>query len=138
MNQATSLSLNGKGFRGWCVCGLTLWSFCLGGCGASAPDATDVESATTLMESTLAAWQSGATVAELRERSPAVYVSDESWLQGFQLDEYKIEGAGEPLGTNVRFQVTLKGSNAGGRKVERKVKYLVATTPAQSVARDDR
>ena len=110
--------------------------FC--GCRPAAPPATSVESATRLLQSTLEAWITGATVAQMRDQQPPVYVADELWLQGMRLKHFNIDGAGQPFGTNVRFHVTLEGSDAQGRKVERRVKYLVATTPAQSIAREDR
>jgi hypothetical protein len=97
-----------------------------------------VASATRLLESSLSAWKSGRTVAEMRQQIPPTYVADDLWLQGFQLKDYEVHGQGESFGTNVRFQVTLRGSTANGKTSERKVKYLVATQPANSVAREDR
>lgn len=108
------------------------------GCRPASPAATDVDAALRLLVQTLDAWQLGESVAQLRQQTPATYVSDELWLNNFQLKKYQIEGAGQRLGTNVQFQVVLTGSLANGRSLRREVRYLVATTPAQSVARDDR
>jgi len=109
------------------------------GCRPASPAATDVDAAMRLLVQTLDAWQLGESVAQLRQQTPATYVSDELWLDSdFQLKKYQIEGKGQQLGTNVLFHVVLTGEVANGRSLRREVRYLVATTPAQSVARDDR
>lgn len=110
----------------------------LSGCGQSTAPLTDVRSATLLLQRTLDAWKNGQTMAELRQLTPPTYVVDDLWQQGFMLKDYRLNDEGQPFGTNVRFQVTLLGSTNNGKATERTVKYLVATKPAQSVAREDR
>lgn len=120
------------------VCGLCVALLWTTGCISQRPPTTDIDSATSLIQSTLDAWKKGVDLSELRKRSPPIYVSDEMWMQGAMLKDYSIEESGEQFGTNVRFVVTLHAIAQDGSSLQRKVKYLVATAPARSVAREDR
>ena len=115
-------------------------AFCLVilGCSPSRPAPTQVDEATALLQKCLDCWKRGVTVAEMRKLTPPIYVADDMWMGGFKLTEFNFAGTGEPFGTNVRFEVAIKGTSPNGGLVQRTVKYLVATTPAKSVARDDR
>lgn len=117
----------------------TLLGGALAGCGYRPIVAvSDVAQATDLVQRTFSAWQAGVPVAELRGERPPVYVSEDWWQAGFELDQFQIEGEGELVGTNVRVTVTLEGTHPklGKRKVTQA--FLVTTTPALTIAREDR
>lgn len=69
---------------------------------------------------------------------PPVYVVEDLWTPSFQLLEYTIDSDGELYGSNVRLPVTLTGHGKNRETIRRQVKYLVTTTPALTVAREDR
>jgi hypothetical protein len=114
------------------------WLCTLAGCQPTRAPTSDVEEATQLLVQTLDAWKAGKTLPELREPPQSVYVAEELWLQGKPLQDYEVLGPGELFGSNVRFHVALRGVGDGAGKGERQVKYLVTTTPARTIAREDR
>jgi hypothetical protein len=67
-----------------------------------------------------------------------VYVAEELWLSGSQLTDYQLTSPGEVFGSNIRFKVKLKCSDSKGGTTDRQLKYLVTTTPACTIAREDR
>ncbi len=99
---------------------------------------SDVDAAINLVETSFAAWQSGRTVADLREAQPPVYVAEELWSPTFKLTRFAIDGPGTLDGSNVRVPVTIEGADASGKPVRRQMIYIVTTTPAQTIARADR
>lgn len=122
---------------------LLLGSLCLialstVGCEPSPMPVSDVDKATALITKTFEAWKAGESLDAQRERSEPVYVADEQWLNGAQLKEYTLSGPGEVFGTNIRFKVKLKMIDNKGAEKEREAKYLVSTTPANTIAREDR
>jgi hypothetical protein len=108
------------------------------GCGPRKLPASDLEQATALITQTFDDWKAGATLDAQRSKSPPVYVAEELWLGGSKLKEYQLAGPGEAFGTNIRFKVKLKCTDSTGRTKDRDVKYLVTTTPACTISREDR
>lgn len=117
---------------------LCLLGVALVGCGPRTVPASDVEQATALITQTLNEWKTGATVDAQRVKSPPIYVAEDLWQNGAELRDYKLTGPGQVFGTNVRFQVTLQCTDSAGTTKDRNVKYLVTTTPQQTIAREDR
>jgi len=119
--------------------GAVALAFAVPGCGqgVAAPQ-SDGEAATALIDRSLRQWKEGRTVADLRGETPPIYVSDESWLKGAKLVDFTIDQDGELFGTNVRFHVTLSTADPKGKESKQTVKYLVTTTPAMTIAREDR
>lgn len=107
------------------------------GRGVAAPQ-SDTEAATVLIDRSLRQWKEGRTVADLRGETPPIYVSDELWLKGAKLVDFTIDQDGELFGTNVRFHVTVSVADPKGKESKQAVKYLVTTTPAMTIAREDR
>ena len=115
------------------------WIALLAGCtGQPAVTVSDPEAAVKLVDESFQVWKAGRSPDELRQRVPPVYVAEDLWRQGFQLTDYSIDGSGEMFGTNVRVRVTLKGNGLRGEPINRQMKYLVTTTPAMTIAREDR
>ena len=108
------------------------------GCGPPQASPSDPELAKALLEETLDAWKQGATIAEIREQTPPVYVAEDIWLSGSKLQDYQLVDEGERFGTNIRFHVKLKVAGSRGAAKQRNVSYLVTTTPALTIAREDR
>lgn len=107
------------------------------GCGLKEVPVSDVSQAEVLMREVLVEWKSGNHVEALREQSPPIFVSDESWNGEQQLEEFELLGDGRRVGTNVQFRVRMKCVGAHGRKSERIVEYIVTTQPARTIARVD-
>lgn len=108
------------------------------GCGPAAVPMSDPDAAKELLGSSLEAWKTGKSVADMRQLTPPVYVAEELWISGFKLQDFLIQGEGEMYGPNVRLNVTLTGSNKGGAVGKKELQYLVTTTPACTIARVDR
>ena len=69
---------------------------------------------------------------------PPIYEADDLWNQGVELTDYTIASDGELYGSNVRLQVKLNGLRKDGETIAQQVKYLVTTTPALTISREDR
>lgn len=118
---------------------LCLMACFVAGCAKQAPQVSDVEQATVLIKQTFDDWKAGASLAAQRDKSPPVYVAEELWLNAAKLKKYELNGPGEVFGTNIRFHVTLECAGNGGKESnDRQFKYLVTTTPACTIAREDR
>lgn len=107
------------------------------GCGSPSVAVSDRDAAKALLGSTLEAWKTGKSVADMRQLTPPVYVAEDLWNGDFELHDFTIEGEGEMYGPNVRLNVTLTGSNRGGAVSTQQMQYLVTTTPARTIARTD-
>lgn len=117
---------------GWLVAAL------LPGCGPPQVAPSDTSAAVGLVRQSLDHWQQGRTPEQLRDLQPPVYVVDDWWHNGYRLDDYTIQGDAELVGTNVRVVVRLQASEPAGNRRQRTQAYLVTTTPALTVAREDR
>lgn len=121
----------------WSYCALLLVSAVVG-CQSRTVPTSDLEQATKLITATLDDWRAGDSLGAQRDKSPPVYVAEELWLNGERLEGYELAGPGELFGTNVRFHVRLRCSRQSGPTRQREVNYLVTTTPACTIAREDR
>lgn len=117
-----------------------LWSLCLisGGCapsGVRAP-ASDIEMARDLLIRSLEQWRAGTLVGDLLKESPPIYFSDDAYVKGIRLLEFKLKTSGEMYVTNVKFDVELSlAETSGGAARETSITYLVTTTPALTISR---
>jgi hypothetical protein len=109
------------------------------GCSGTAPlpMATSPEKARPAIEAALDAWKAGTTADALRARSPAVHLLDDDFARGRKLVGYKIEGDGKPMGTGLRYDVTLTLQDGAKPPATRKVAYRVVTDPNISISRED-
>ncbi len=108
------------------------------GCQPTTAPFSDVSEARQLLTKTLNAWVAGESLDEQRTKKPPVYVTEDLWYGGQQLQSFELHGDGEMIGTNARFHVTLHHSRDSQRVTRRDVTYLVTTAPAQTIAREDR
>lgn len=110
----------------------------LTGCSGGHVATSDAVAAKALLQRSLEDWKSGRSAKELASGDPPVYVSEDWWHSGFELKDFRIEGDGEVSGTNVRLTVSLEGVHPKlGNKKASQV-YLVTTTPALTISREDR
>ena len=108
------------------------------GCASKSAPVSDVDSATALINATFNEWKAGSSLDDQRKKEPPVYVAEELWLNGTQLSDFKITEPAQLFGTNVRIGVRVTTIDQFGSKLNRDLKYLVTTTPALTIAREDR
>jgi hypothetical protein len=100
------------------------------------PMAASPESARPALQAALEAWKANQTPADLRNQSPPVYFNDADFRRGRKLTDYRIESDGKPVGTGLRYEVTLT-LQIGTKPTTRKLAYRVATQPTISIFRED-
>lgn len=115
-----------------------LLSLAILGCGGPAVPASDVAGATELLKRSLDDWKAGKTTDDLAGGKPPVFVAEDLWQKGYMLDSYGITEPGQMLGTNVRLVVDIEASHPTLGKRKQSQAYLVTTTPALTISREDR
>jgi hypothetical protein len=105
----------------------------LSGCSAPKPD--DPDQARATLTTALDAWQSGRTIDEVTNGSPAIVVSDPAWKNGFKLSRYQIAEKTSAAGLDLKFPVALRLQDPKGKDVEEKVNYTVSVQPTRTVLR---
>ncbi|MEQ1827625.1 MAG: hypothetical protein ABL921_16820 [Pirellula sp.] len=98
---------------------------------------SDSNEAKALLERTLLAWKKGGDWSAQPKQVPPVYVTEDLWRLGGTLVDYVLEGDGETMGSNIRYRVKLKCTNAAGKTTERSVQYLITTRPALTIMREE-
>jgi hypothetical protein len=99
---------------------------------------TGIDEARSILEDSLKKWSEGKSLADMRSLQPPIYVAEDLWLRGDQLTQFSIKSAGQLVGTNVRFEVEVRTRPSnGGAETTRSLKYLIASSPAISIARED-
>lgn len=99
---------------------------------------TGIEEARSILEDSFKKWSEGKSLADMRSLQPPIYVAEDLWLRGDQLTQFSIQSAGQLVGTNVRFEVEIRTRPVnGGTETVRQLKYLIASSPAISIARED-
>lgn len=98
---------------------------------------SDVNDAGEIITSTFQQWKSGRTPDDLRNAQSPIYVADDFWFRGYQLTDFSIEKPGELHGTNVRFGMKLRLIDLKRKEFTHTANYLVTTTPATTIARED-
>ena len=110
------------------------------GCSASSQaHAVDETRARDALKTALDQWKSGATIESLQSSSTPMTVQDFDWMAGAKLVDYQIVVNGKAYDANLRVQVKLSLESPGKNKAkaaEKKVWYLVGTSPSVTVFRD--
>jgi hypothetical protein len=108
------------------------------GCGDKPlPMATTPDKAKAALTTTLDAWKAGKTADDLKGLTPPIYFKDGDFTKGRKLTDYTIEGDGSPLGTGMRYDVTLTFADDGKGKKNAKIAYRVVTDPNTAIYRED-
>jgi hypothetical protein len=126
----------------------TLWmvAACLGmlatlffaGCsGPSHAHDVDEPRAREALKTALDQWKNGAEPKSLQSSATPMTVQDLEWSAGAKLIDYQLVDDGKAYDANLRVQVklTLSGQDKG-KTTEKKVWYLVGTSPSVTVFRD--
>jgi hypothetical protein len=108
----------------------------LTGCGGGPPAPADPERARTALTETLDAWKGGQSIEDLKNRRPAIHVSDVQWRNALRLVAYRILDDGNAQGANLSCQVELSLQDAAGQTFQETAIYNVGTDPALVVVRD--
>jgi hypothetical protein len=110
------------------------------GCsGSSQAHAVDPPRAREALKIALDQWKSGAEPGSLQSSATPMTVQDFDWMAGAKLIDYQVIDDGQAYDANLRVQVKLVLSDpakAKGKAVEKKVWYLVGTSPRVTVFRD--
>ncbi len=128
----------------------TLWVVvaCLGvlatlffsGCsGSSRAHAVDEPRAREALKTALDQWKAGGSIETVASSATPMTVQDFDWMAGAKLIDYQIVDDGKAYDANLRVQVKLSLSSPGmasGKATEKKVWYLVCTSPSVTVFRD--
>ena len=144
LSRTSDRDLNVQGTL-WLVgaCLVTLLTLLLPGCSNPATaHAVDPPQAREALKAALDGWKNGETPKSLESSSTPIVVQDFDWMAGAKLSNYEIidEGKAEDANLRVRVNLTLSGGRASGasqpKTAEKKVWYLVTTSPKVTVFRD--
>ncbi len=103
----------------------------------SAVEVSDANIASEVITNAFQQWQAGRTVEDMRNAQPPVYIAEDFWTRGYRLADFSVEKPGEPHGTNIRFGMKIRVIDLKGKETSRLLNYLVTTTPALTIARED-
>jgi hypothetical protein len=125
------------------ACLVVLAMLLLPGCSnPGSAHAVDVPHARDVLKIALDEWKKGATPRSLESASTPMIVQDFEWESGAKLLDYQLVDDGKAVDANLRIQVKLSvsgGKDQGktqGKTAEKKVWYLVGTSPKVTVFRD--
>jgi hypothetical protein len=109
------------------------------GCGGnSLPPPADAEQARAALRSALDAWKKGDRPDALNKLSPAVYVSDVDWRDGYGLQSFEIGAKDEQSGLSRRCRARLDLKHPRGETMQKYVVYMIETQSVISIVREDR
>jgi len=97
--------------------------------GTLPPQASPDEAKTALIRA-LDAWQKRESIQALAQGQPPIYFNDPRCNPDVQLQAYKLLDASEFYGQSVRIEVEMTFQFKDGSTKERKVSYLIDTSPA--------
>ncbi len=144
LSRRSDRDLNVQGTL-WLVgaCLVTLLTLFLPGCSNPATaHAVDPPQAREALKLALDGWKNGESPRSFESSSPPMVIQDVDWLAGAKLSNYEIidEGKAEDANLRVRVNLTLSSASASGKSqpkmAEKKVWYLVTTSPKVTVFRD--
>ncbi len=87
------------------------------------------------LKTALDQWKAGGSVKSLESSATPMTVQDFDWASGAKLIDYEIFDDGKAYDANLRVQVKLS-LGGPGKATEKKVWYLVGTSPSVTVFRD--
>jgi hypothetical protein len=120
------------------ACLAVLGTLFFSGCsGSSHAHDVDEPRAREALKTALNEWKNGSSPESLPSSSTPMTVQDFDWLAGAKLVDFEIADDGKAYDANLRVQVKLTLNAPGARKnTEKKVWYLVGTSPSVTVFRD--
>jgi hypothetical protein len=125
------------------ACLATLATLLLPGCSnPSSAHAVDMPRARDALKIALDEWKKGESPKSVESASTPIVVQDFDWASGAKLIDYQIVDDGKAYDANLRVQVklTMSGGQSQGKAeakaAEKRVWYLVTTSPKVTVFRD--
>jgi hypothetical protein len=109
------------------------------GCDSTHAHDVDESRAREALKTALDQWKSGADPKSLQASPTPMTIQDFDWMAGVKLNDYQIIDEGKAYDANLRVQVKLSLAGQGkdrGKATEKKVWYLVGTSPSVTVFRD--
>jgi hypothetical protein len=109
------------------------------GCGYSQAHAVDPSLARESLKNALEQWKKGEGPKSLESSATPMTIQDLDWAAGAKLIDYQLVDDGKAEDANLRVQVKLTLSNPDkdkGKAAEKKVWYIVGTSPSVTVFRD--
>jgi hypothetical protein len=107
----------------------------LSGCRRAVVNA-DADQAGPALKTALEAWKAGKSPEDLTKQDPSIIMNEGDWETGKRLLEFKMDEKGTLVGRQVRWQVQVKMQDKGGKTQERRVSYIIDTTPRIVIVRD--
>jgi hypothetical protein len=110
----------------------------LAGCSASSAHSVDPSHARDALKIALDEWKKGEGPKSLQSSASPMTVQDFEWQSGAKLLDYQLIDDGKAQDANLRVQVklTLASASGKGTPIEKKVWYLIGTSPSVTVFRD--
>jgi hypothetical protein len=105
------------------------------GCGPELPPPVDPGEAGTQLRTVLDAWKAGDAFDSLASRTPPVVFNEPLWRDGAKLVSYEV-GEVQLHGRQGTCKVKLTVQDKDGKAVERRIGYLIDTTPAVVITRE--
>src|SRR5262245_3518086 len=108
----------------------------LTGCGGSLPPAANPDQAQNALRIALTAWQNGETLEGLKDRWPAINMSDPDWRTGRKLASFELrQGTSNGQGWRCEAVLTFQDDPEGlGPQL---ASYAIDTSPALVVIREE-
>ncbi len=108
------------------------------GCSTGPPRAAPVDApeARKALRTTLEHWKDGGRPEALLTGSPSITVQDMDWEAGLDLAEYRVIDDGKNDDANLRIPVELTLRDPKGRPIQKRVTYIVGTSPSTTVFRE--
>jgi hypothetical protein len=113
-------------------------AFVSGCSGPGQAHAVNPDRAREALRTALDQWKKGEGPRSLESSGTPMTVQDFDWASGAKLMDYQIIDDGKPYDANLRVQVklALSGAQSKGNTIEKKVWYLIGTSPSVTVFRD--
>jgi hypothetical protein len=121
------------------ACAGLLVTIFFSGCSGSQAHAVNPSLARESLKTALDQWKKGEGPKSLESSSTPMTVQDFDWAAGAKLIDYQIDDDGKSEDANLRVQVKLILSDPAkdkGKSAEKKVWYIVGTSPSVTVFRD--
>jgi hypothetical protein len=106
----------------------------LAGCSPSARP-SDPDEGRKALQSMLDAWKGGAKLDSFASQNPSIHASDGDWRSGLVLQNYRADGEGKLMGSDLNYAVELELKNTKGRVTKKNAVYAVTTHPVLLVLR---